>query len=200
MFHSIYLEKRLNQNDGQYTLFFFDSGGGYLKKILFVCTIITFLILLACSKEEDNRNSGDIIFNSEGSQWKATIQNDEIKRTGKKYFRIIYQYKGDLKDLDEVERITFAQGTEMGTQVISVYDPSYKEKLMTAGSYQEEFEEQYGIIIDHIQKRETKDFIIEYGLMEAEKGYTTLSSIKKNGILIIIKWETQGEEHEDRIE
>jgi hypothetical protein len=98
-----------------------------------------------------------------------------------------------------VKRITFAQGTELGTQVINVYDPSYKEKLMAVGNYQEEYEEQYGIIIDHIQNRETRDFIIEYGLMEAEKGYTTLYSIKKNGILIIIKWETQGEEYEDHI-
>ncbi|MGO4106433.1 hypothetical protein [Paenibacillus sp. YAF4_2] len=169
-----------------------------MKKILFVYTIVTFLFLVACSQEEYN-NSSSIIFNSESGQWKATIQNDEIMRDGKRYFNIIYQYKGDLKDLDEVQRITFAQGTEFGTQVINVYDPSYKEKLMAVGNYQEEYEDQYGIIIDHIQKRESKDFIIEYGLMEAEKGYTTLSSIKKNGILIIIKWQTQGEEYEDHL-
>jgi hypothetical protein len=90
-----YLEKRLIQNEGNYALSFFDTGGEFLRKILFVCTIITFLLLVACSQEE-NSNSSGIIFDSEGGQWKATILNNEIKRDGKRYFRIIYQYKGDL--------------------------------------------------------------------------------------------------------
>ncbi|SFS76520.1 hypothetical protein SAMN05428962_2724 [Paenibacillus sp. BC26] len=140
-----------------------------------------------------------MIFQSEGKQWKATIHNNVIEHDGKHYFNIIYQYKGDLEDLHEVERISFAHGTALGTQIINIYDPSYKAKLINNGEYQEEYEDQYGIIIDEIKMRKTNEFTVEYTMMEADNDYTTLDAIEKDRISIIINWETQDKKYEDDI-
>jgi hypothetical protein len=170
-----------------------------MRKI-YVIVISLFILLSACSNGESNDdNLNNIIFQSEGEQWEATILNDVIERDGKSYFNIIYRYKGDIEDLRGVERISFAQGTALGTQVKNLYDPTYKEKLVSEGEYQEEYEEQYGIIIDEIKKRNTNDFIIEYNLMEVDNEYTTLDAIEKDRILIIINWETKDSKDEDKI-
>lgn len=159
-----------------------------------------FFFLSACSPSGINDGpSNSIIFQSEGNRWEAIIENDVIERNGKKYFKILYRYKGDVEDLRDVERITFAQGTALGTQVRNLYDPTYQQKLANQGGYQEEYEEQYGIIIDEIKNRHSKDFMIEYDLLEADLEYTTFDEVLKDGIMIIIHWETRDYEYKDRI-
>ncbi|SFS73229.1 hypothetical protein [Paenibacillus sp. BC26] len=173
----------------------FRERGGLVKK---ACLYVFFLFILsACSGGEPIKDS--IIFESEGEQWKATIQNNVIEHGGRHYFNIIYQYKGDLEDLRKVERISFAQGTALGTEIMNIYDPSYKAKLIKKGGYQEESEEQYGIIIDEIKKRNSNKFTIKYALMEAENDYTTLDAIEKDRISIIINWETKEKKYDDKI-
>ncbi|MFC4809716.1 hypothetical protein [Paenibacillus sp. GCM10023250] len=162
-----------------------------------VCLYVIFLFTLSgCSggkPVEDN-----IIFQSEGQLWKATIQNKVIEHGGKHYFNIIYQYKGDLEDLHEVEKISFAQGTALGTQIVNIYDPSYKSELINNGGYQEEYEGKYGVIIDDIKKRNTNEFTIKYAMI-IDNAYTTLDAIQKDRISIIINWETQEKKYEDKI-
>ncbi|MGM0884968.1 MAG: hypothetical protein ACQEXQ_28485 [Bacillota bacterium] len=169
-----------------------------MRKI-YVIVIFLLILLSACSNGESNSdNLNNIIFQSEGEQWEATILNDVVERDGKSYFNIIYQFKGDMEDLRGVERISFAQGTALGTQVKNIYDPTYKEILVNEGEYQEEYEEQYGIIIDEIKKRNTNVFIIEYDLLEADNRYITLDAIEKDRISIVINWETKDSKHEDK--
>ncbi|SFT05999.1 hypothetical protein [Paenibacillus sp. BC26] len=167
-----------------------------MKKI---CLYVSMLFILSACSGGEQPIEDRIIFQSEGEQWKAIIQNNVIEHDGKHYFNIIYQYKGNLEDLHEVERISFAQGTALGTQIINIYDPSYKAKLINNGGYQEEYEERYGIIIDEIKKRNTNEFTVEYAMVEADNDYTTLDAIEKDRILIIINWETQGKKYEDKI-
>ncbi|MHA6483599.1 hypothetical protein ACX1C1_17060 [Paenibacillus sp. strain BS8-2] len=163
-----------------------------------VCLFVVFLFILsACSGGEPTKDS--IIFQSEGEQWEATIQNTVIKHDGRHYFNITYRYKGDLEDLREVDKISFAQGTVLGTEIINVYDPAYKAKLIEKGGYQVEYEKQHGIIIDEIQKRNTNEFTIEYAMMNDGNEYTTLDAIEKDRISVIINWETQEKKYEDKI-
>ena len=124
-----------------------------------------------------------------------------IERNGEKFFNIVYTYKGDLEDLQEVDRISFAHGTLLGSQVINLYDPSYKEKLINKGNFQEEYEEQYGIIVDEIKQRTTNEFVMEYALMESvNEDFTSLDAILKDGGQIIINWETSENKYEDKIQ
>ncbi len=89
-------------------------------------------------------------------------------------------------------------GTGLGTQIINVFDPTYKDKLMKTDRYQEEYEDWYGIIVDAIKNRNTHVFKPEYAFQEEESGYTTFDSIK-NRVLIIIQWEDRENKFEDRI-
>lgn len=166
---------------------------------LFFFIILSFTILSACSNQDDTHITKDIIFQSEGKHWKATVQDTIVEFNGKSYFNINYYYKGNIEDLNKVNRISFAQGTELGTQIVNLYDPSYKEKLIAKDAYQEEYEEKYGIVIDKIQDRDKKEFIIKYILSKENDDYTILDVIKQNGINIIIKWETETSKYEESI-
>ncbi|MHA7966970.1 hypothetical protein ACX93W_22915 [Paenibacillus sp. CAU 1782] len=159
-------------------------------------TIILFALLTACSNQAEVQT---IIFEAEGERWGAEIENKIIQHNGKSFFPIRYQYKGDAEDLGEVERITFALGTALGTQVVNVYDPSYREKLINDGAYQEEDEEQFGIIIEDIQNNKNTMFEINYNLITVEEDYTTIDAVQKEGVYILINWETENGKFEDQI-
>jgi len=164
---------------------------------LFVVTaLIGFLI--GCSHTSENKPSDVTVFQGEGEKWEVSIPNEVISKNGRKYFTSTFRYKGNPEELKEVERITFALGTALGTQTINVYDPSYKEKLVKTGGYQEEYEDRYGIIIEDIVNRKTNVFKLEYAFQEAESGHDTLDSIKDK-VLIIVRWEDGENQFQDRI-
>ncbi|MGG4036525.1 hypothetical protein ABEV74_22960 [Paenibacillus cisolokensis] len=155
-------------------------------------------ILIGCSQTSENKHAEAMVFQGEGKKWEVSIPNEVIIKNGQKYFPSIFRFKGDLEELNEVEYISFALGTDQSTQIINVYDPTYKEKLMKTDGYHEEYEDQYGIIIDVIKNRKTNVFEFEYVLEEAS-GFTTLDSIKENGVLIMIQWEDQENQFKDQI-
>ncbi|CAM3586890.1 hypothetical protein [Marinicrinis lubricantis] len=129
--------------------------------------VIFFFLFTACSTDSDDELR--TIFQSEGQSWSVAITNEVIEHGGKRYFQIHYQYKGALEDLQQVERISFAQGTRLNTQIKNIYDPSYKEKLQGEGQYQEEYEAQYGIVIEPIKHRTTKEFLISSKAMNSHR-------------------------------
>ncbi|MFD0961554.1 hypothetical protein [Paenibacillus chungangensis] len=120
-----------------------------------------------------------------------------IEHNGINYFQINFIYTESLNDLQDIERITFAQGTKLGTQLVNLYDPSYKEKLILKGNYEEEYEEKYGIKIENIKDRKTKEFIIEYNLMQVDNGYTTFDAINDESINIQISWESKDKKYNE---
>lgn len=168
-----------------------------LKTSLFV-VLASLILLTGCSHTSETEDAGGMVFQGEGEKWEVSIPNEVFLKNGQKYLLSNFRYKGDLEELKEVESISFALGTELGTQVINVYDPIYKEKIMETGGYQEEYEDQYGIIIDDIKNRKTDVFKLEF-VFEEESGYNTFDSIKKNGVLIMIQWEDRENKFKDRI-
>lgn len=170
-----------------------------IKTSLFVVMILSGL-LIGCSQTSENKHSEVMVFQGEGEKWEVSIPNEVILKNGQKYFPSLFRFKGDLEELKKVETISFALGTEQATQIINVYDPSYKEKLMKTDGYQEEYEDQYGIIVDEIKNRKTDVFKLEYVFFEEEEsGFDTFDSIKENGIMIIIQWEDGENKFKDQI-
>lgn len=158
--------------------------------------LILMICLLGCSSEQTNKHNS---YESLGEYWKVKFDDTSLKRNGKDYFQIHYIYIGSINDLQEIERITFAQGTKLGTQLVNLYDPNYKEQLILKGNYAEEYEEKYGIKIEKIKERNSREFIIEYNNMQVDSGYTTLDAINEDGINIQIGWESKDKKYNDEL-
>jgi hypothetical protein len=168
------------------------------KAPILVVLVLTSL-LIGCSDTPENPHAGEMVFQGEGAKWEVSIPNEVTLKHGKKYFSAVFRFKGDPGELNEVEYISFALGTDQGTQIVNVYDPAYKEKLMKIDGFQEEYEDRYGIIVNAIKNRKTDDFKLEYVFEEEESGYDTFDSIKENGVMIAIQWEDRENNYEDRI-
>ncbi|MDQ6420582.1 hypothetical protein RB620_14220 [Paenibacillus sp. LHD-117] len=136
--------------------------------------MIMLSLLCACSNEaEPERRERRTIFESEGEYWKAVVDNTVLERNGKRYFQIRYAYLGDPNDLDHVKKIVFAQGTSLGTQVVTEFEPA--------------------------KGKESGEFLIEYDLIQDGEGYSALDAIEKDRLNIQIEWETSERAFEDEI-
>ena len=163
----------------------------------FSLLFVLLLVLLSACSIEGKINDKKTIFKSEGEHWSISINNEVFERNGISYFTIKYVFKGDLEQLHQVENITFSQGTVLGTQLKNVYDTTYKERLVKEGHYEEEKTDQYGIIVDEIKNRNSKDFFIEYDLIQEDQNYTTLDAIEKDKIMVMINWETKDNKYQE---
>jgi hypothetical protein len=85
------------------------------KTPLFVAMVLISL-LIGCSHASENKHSEVTVFQGEGEKWKVSIPNEVILKNGQKYFPTIFRFKGDPEELKEVEHISFALGTELGTR------------------------------------------------------------------------------------
>jgi hypothetical protein len=170
-----------------------------LFKTSLLAVMVSISLLIGCSHTSEKQIPEGMVFQGEGEKWEVSIPNEVILRNGRNYFPTIFRYKGDPEELQEVEHIAFALGTARNTQIINVFDPSYKAKRMKTGEYREEYEDRYGIIVDEIKNRKTNVFRLEYVFEEEESGYDTLDSIKENGVMIIIQWKDRETEFKDRI-
>jgi len=95
------------------------------RNIVYCIFILIVLIVPSCTNEPRVE-----LFEGTGQYWSATIK-PEIKTTkGTDYFVIKYNYKGKLEDIKKIQRITFSQGTALGTEIVSVFDQALNEKLM----------------------------------------------------------------------
>lgn len=157
--------------------------------------ILSLTFASACSNGSDEASS----FEGIGQHWKASIDSKLYEKNGKKKFVITYQYLGAIEDIHTLKRIVFAQGTILGTEVVNVYDPEYKEELLNKGQYQEENEETYGIVIEDLHQRKSTEFPIEYFFLD--DGETNIfEAIKLDRMNIQIIWETGGTVQKDKIE
>lgn len=71
--------------------------------------------------------------------------------------------------------------------------------MILKGNYAEEYEEKYGIKIEKIKERNSREFIIEYNNMQVDSGYTTLDAINEDGINIQIGWESKDKKYNDEL-
>ncbi|MGZ9583717.1 hypothetical protein [Paenibacillus marinisediminis] len=156
--------------------------------------ILSFSFIVGCSKEQEVSNS----YEASGQYWKAYVSPEVQQINGMNKFIITYQYLGSLDDINKAQKIVFAQGTLLGTQVINVFDREYKEELMRDGQYSQEYEETYGVIIDDLKHKKTTEFNIEYALLR-DQGMNTFEAINKDGMNIQVQWEMVNEKFEDEI-
>lgn len=162
---------------------------------LILLQILSLTFASACSNGPEEISS----FEGIGQHWKASIDSKLHEKNGKKKFIITYQYLGTIEEIHTFKKIVFAQGTSLGTEVVNVYDPKYKEELLNMGQYQEENEEKYGIIIEDLNQRKSTDFQIDYYFID--DGETdTFEAIKMDRLNVQVIWETGGTVQKDTIE
>jgi len=160
--------------------------------------LIIFLMLglLGCSSDQPNKQT---TLEASGDYWTAIVNDTVVEENGKSYFHIRFIYMGEKSDLKDIDRITFAQGTTLGTQLVNVYDPSYKEQLILNGDYEEANEERYGIKVENIKDRSSNEFTIEYYMLESDNGSTVFDAMEEDRMNIQIQWESSGNNYKEEL-
>lgn len=162
---------------------------------------IIIALICGCSDQvEKEKNYENNAIEQSGLIWDAKVKPNIIKRSGKKYFQIEYTFKGTSNELNTIDRISFAQGTSLGTQIINVFDPSYVETLSEHNDHDSIYDFPPGIVMEEIKNRPTKSFIIDYDWIETlNDPYTVWDAIREDRILITINWEKNGETYSETL-
>lgn len=168
-----------------------------MKKV-WVCFLVICWMLGACSNQADYEKPR-LIYEGAGEHWSAAITDAVTRMNGKDYFTITYKYLGDIGDLLRMDRITFAQGTSLGTETVNWVDTAYKEKLVAAGKYSEEAEGKHGLVVESIKNKRTLEFAVLYPLILVDGTYTNLEAIGEDRISIQIRWMSEDNEFHDEI-
>ncbi|MBD2846074.1 hypothetical protein IDH44_12790 [Paenibacillus sp. IB182496] len=153
------------------------------------------LVLVAGCAEETRT---DTIFQAAGESWEATVYGAVVAEDKLDYFSIEYTYLGEPDDLERFDRIVFAQGTSLGTQVVNLYDPTYKKRRIEEGRYDVANEDENGILVEDIRNKELPTFVIDYRLQESGE-MNTLDYIEMGDVSLQLVWEAEGERYEDTI-
>ncbi|QGQ93802.1 hypothetical protein EHS13_02215 [Paenibacillus psychroresistens] len=160
--------------------------------------ILCFVILIsACSKEVRAPKDS---YEGHGSLWDVHVENSFVEKNGSRFFNIIYSYKGSNDELQEITHISFAQGTQLNSQIVNVFNNSHKDKLIAEGKYQEEEITRLGIIFDDLKHKNDKDFKIEFKSNDNDKDFDVFKVIESDRINLQIHWENNQEKHEESIE
>jgi hypothetical protein len=114
-------------------------------------------LLIAFASACSNEQKESFVFEGHGRYWKASINPEVQVINGIKKFTITFQYLGSIQEMNAIHKIVFAQGTSLGTEVVNVYDPIYKQQLMDKEEYKEEYEKTYGIIVENLTSRESTE-------------------------------------------
>lgn len=168
-----------------------------MKKV-WVCILGICWMLGACSNRADYEKPR-LIYEGAGQYWSAEITDAVTRMNGKDYFTITYKYLGDFGDLLRMDRITFAQGTSLGTETVDWVDTAYKEKLLSQGKYSEDEEGKRGIVVESIKNKQTPEFAVLYPLILVDGSYTNLEAIDQDRISIQIRWTCEDVEFQDEI-
>lgn len=167
-----------------------------MRRSFFICILIFALFIVsACSKKQEE----SLVLEGHGKQWKANVDTELQLINGKNMFNITYTYLGSLEEINQAQSIVFAQGTSSGTQAVTVYDSKYKEELVENGTYQEEYEDVYGTLIEDLRNRKNTEFTISYYFQE-DKANNTFEAMKDDKMNIQIQWKTSNQEYKDVID
>lgn len=156
------------------------------------------LLLVAFTSACSNEQKDPIVFEGYGQHWKARINPEVQVINGIKKFTVTFQYLGSIQEINGIHKIVFAQGTRLGTEVVNVYDPIYKQQLLDKGEYKEEYEKTFGIIVETLTSRASTEFTLAYSFIE--DGSTDLfEAVAIDGMNIQISWGHKDEENKDTI-
>ena len=151
-----------------------------MKKIIISILTISFLLIVSgCDTRPQEYE-----FKGDGSHWTAeTLLGKElIKKNGKEFFILRLKYKGDIRELKKLKRLTVTGGTSTSTGIVNLYDKTTKEEYQKQGEYNEEYARNYGIEImdfSKIQKTQLEIFFPYYKGIEED-------ILKRGGMLILI--------------
>jgi len=165
------------------------------RRISFYILFISLIFLVACQMQPEEQRA----FESTGQYWKAQINPEVQMIRGKNQFSISFQYLGSLEDIHKTKKIMFAQGTLLDTQVVNVFDLTYKDELIKKNQYKDEDGAYNGIVVEDLKNKKSKEFDVKYMLSENNE-MNTFEAINKDRMNIKIRWEIDGKEYNDEID
>ncbi|MCM3628301.1 hypothetical protein M3194_13090 [Paenibacillus glycanilyticus] len=166
-----------------------------LSKLLLILTMVL-IFTLACKK--DNQNVHTIAYSASGDMWEVSLANNLTEKNGASFYHLTFIYKGAVNDLHEIAHITFAQGNALDTQVVNVFDISYKEKRIREGKYNEEEATRLGTLYLDLKKKNDKEFNIEYrASVVNNEEQNILKAIDTDRLFIIVQWKNPQGEHKE---